>query len=166
MSSVNKVILVGRLGRAPEIRTFQGGDKIANIALATSEKYTDKQSGQREEKTEWHRVTLHGKLADIAERYLQKGALIYVEGKLQTRKYQAPDGSDRYTTEIHVWHGLQMLSGKTEGQQQGAAQAGQQHRFTAQDYHDVKNGIKPIPTSAPQPANISGVDDMDDDIPF
>jgi len=164
MSSVNKAILVGRLGRDPEIKEFQGGDKIANIAIATDENYRDKQTDEWKKKTEWHRVTLHGKLAGIAEQYLRKGALIYVEGKLQTRQWQDKDGGTRYATEIHVWQSMQMLSSKLEAQQAGAAQ----QRYTAQDYHDVKNGVKPMPTTAPapQPNTGSGFDEMDNDIPF
>lgn len=101
--SVNKVILVGRLGQDPDIRSTQHGDKIANLSVATSEHWKDKSSGERKDRTEWHRVVIFaGGAADFAERYLKKGSLVFVEGMLQTRKWQAQDGSDRYSTEIVV----------------------------------------------------------------
>ena len=98
--SVNKVILVGNLGRDPEIRTMQSGDKLAQFSLATSETWNDRQSGERRERTEWHRVVIFGRLAEIAERYLRKGSKVYLEGSLQTRKWQDQSGQDRYTTEV------------------------------------------------------------------
>jgi len=114
MSSINKVILVGNVGRDPEVRDFGDGQKVVRLSLATSERWKDK-SGQRQEKTEWHNVSIYGALADIAERYVTKGSRLYLEGKLQTRKYQAKDGSDRYATDI-VLRGygadMVMLSGQ------------------------------------------------------
>lgn len=99
--SVNKVILVGNLGNDPEIRTFGNGGKVANFSLATSENWRDKQSGERREKTEWHRVAVFGEgLVGVVERYVKKGSKLYIEGKLQTRKWQDRDGNDKYTTEI------------------------------------------------------------------
>lgn len=99
--SVNKAILIGRLGKDPEIRTTNAGDKIASLSVATSDTWRDKMTGDRKEKTEWHRVTIfNSNLADVAEKYLRKGSNVYLEGKLRTRKYQAQDGTDRYTTEI------------------------------------------------------------------
>ncbi len=99
--SVNKVILVGNLGRDPEIRTMQNGGRVCNLSLATSESWRDKQSGERREKTEWHRVVIFNEnLLDVAEKYLHKGSKIYVEGQLQTRKWQDQSGQDRYTTEV------------------------------------------------------------------
>jgi single-strand DNA-binding protein len=116
--SVNKVILIGNLGRDPEIRTMQNGNKVANLNLATSESWKDKATGERKEKTEWHRVVIFGQLADIAERYLKKGSKVYVSGSLQTRKWQDKDGQERYTTEV-VLQGfggeLTMLDGKGGG---------------------------------------------------
>ena len=109
---INKVILIGKLGRDPELRTSHSGAQIANITIATSESWKDKETGDKHEKTEWHRVVFFGKLAEIVGRYLSKGSKIYVEGRLQTRKWQANDGSDRYTTEI-VGSGMQMLGGDT-----------------------------------------------------
>jgi len=101
MSSVNKVILIGNLGRDPEIRTTQGGQKIANMSIATSETWRDKQSGERREKTEWHRVVVFDeRLADIVEKYIKKGSKVYLEGALQTRKWTGNDGIEKYTTEV------------------------------------------------------------------
>jgi len=103
MSSVNKVILVGNLGKDPEVKSFANGGKIASFTLATTEKWNDKQSGEKKEKTEWHNVTLNGDgLVGVAERFLKKGSKVYIEGKLQTRKWQDAQGNDRYTTEVVV----------------------------------------------------------------
>jgi single-strand DNA-binding protein len=116
--SVNKVILIGNLGRDPEIRTTQNGTKVANLNLATSETWRDKSSGERKEKTEWHRVVIFGNLADIAEKYLKKGSKVYVSGSLQTRKWTDQSGTEKYTTEV-VLQGyggeLTMLDGKGGG---------------------------------------------------
>lgn len=114
MSSVNRVILVGRIGKDPETRYMPNGDPVTNCSLATSDTWKDK-SGEKAEKTEWHNLTFYKKLAEIAGEYLKKGSLIYVEGKLSTRKWQDKDGNDRYTTEIIVGE-MKMLSGKNEGQ--------------------------------------------------
>lgn len=115
MASVNKVILIGNLGRDPEVRTMQNGGKVANLNLATSESWKDKATGERKEKTEWHRVVIFGQLADIAEKYLKKGSKVYVSGSLQTRKWTDKDGAEKYTTEV-VLQGfggeLTMLDGK------------------------------------------------------
>lgn len=117
MSSLNKVCLIGNLGEDPEIRNTQSGDPVANMSIATSDKWRDKHTGERRERTEWHRVIMFGPLADIADRYLRKGSKVYVEGQLQTRKWQDRDGNDRYTTEV-VANGfggkLVMLSSKDE----------------------------------------------------
>ena len=114
MASVNKVILVGNLGRDPEIRTFPSGDQVANVTLATSDRWKDKQSGEMREHTEWHRLVFNGRLAEIAGQYLRKGSQIYVEGSIRTRKWQdQATGQDRYASEIRVDQ-MQML-GKREG---------------------------------------------------
>ena len=113
MKGINKVILVGHLGQDPEVRYLANGDAVANLSLATSEGWTDKQTGEKQERTEWHRVVFFQRLAEIAGEYLKKGAAIYVEGKLQTRKWQDKDGNDRYTTEIRG-HEMQMLGGRSE----------------------------------------------------
>lgn len=109
MASLNKAIIIGRLGQDPDVRQTTSGSSVANLSVATSEKYKDK-SGQMQEQTEWHRVTLWGKLADIAQQYLAKGALVCIEGKIQTRKWEDKDGNERYTTEI-VGRELVMLGG-------------------------------------------------------
>ncbi|HKR39758.1 MAG TPA: single-stranded DNA-binding protein, partial [Paraburkholderia sp.] len=111
MASVNKVILVGNLGADPEVRYLPSGDAVANIRLATTDRYKDKQSGEYKEMTEWHRVSFFGRLAEIVSEYLKKGSSVYIEGRIRTRKYQAQDGSDRYSTEI-VADQMQMLGGR------------------------------------------------------
>ena len=113
MASLNKVMLIGNLGKDPEVRYTAGGTAVASFSLATSEKFKGK-TGEWEEKTEWHNITLWARLAEIAGEYLSKGKTVYIEGRLQTRKWQAKDGKDRYTTEI-VGEKMQMLSGKGEG---------------------------------------------------
>lgn len=122
MSSLNKVMLIGRLGKDPEVRYTQGGDAVANITLATSESWKDK-SGTKQEKTEWHKVVVFGKLAEICAEYLKKGQLTYFEGSLQTRKWQDKEGNDKYTTEIKVdsFSGkMQMLGGKKDEENEDA----------------------------------------------
>lgn len=119
MSSVNKAILIGNLGKDPEVRALQDGSKVANLSLATTESWKDKNSGEKKERTEWHRVTIFGKTAEIAEQWLRKGSKVYLEGQIQTRKWQDQSGSDRYTTEIVLqpFRGqLTMLSHKTNDQ--------------------------------------------------
>ena len=111
---VNKVILVGNLGADPEVRYTQSGSPVANLRIATSDRWKDKQSGEPQERTEWHRVVLFGRLGEIAEQYLKKGSQVYIEGRIQTRKWQGQDGQDRYTTEI-VGNDMQMLGGRGGG---------------------------------------------------
>lgn len=127
MASINRVTLVGRVGADVETRYMPNGDAVANIRLATSESWKDKSTGEKKEITEWHRLTFYRKLAEIASQYVQKGALLYVEGRIRTRKWTDKDGQDRYTTEIEVTE-MQMLSGRqnSEGSQQ--SQQSQQHR--------------------------------------
>ena len=152
MASVNKVILVGNLGRDPEMRYLPSGDAIANIAVATSYKSKDKNTGEQKEQTEWHRVSFFGKLAEIVGQYLKKGSSVYVEGRLQTRKYTDKDGVEKYATDI-IAENMQMLGGKGD--------AGQDEQQTRQTQ---KPQAAPAPRPAPRPApNFS---DMDDDIPF
>lgn len=114
MSSVNKVILIGHLGRDPETRTFPSGDQVCNVTIATSEKWKDKQSGEMREATEWHKVVFNGKLAEIAAQYLRKGAQVYVEGSIKTRKYTDKDGVEKYATDI-IAENMQMLGGRGDG---------------------------------------------------
>lgn len=124
MSSVNKVILIGHLGRDPEVRAFPSGDQVCNVTIATSEKWKDKQTGEAKEATEWHRVMFGGKLAEIAGQYLRKGSLVYVEGSLKTRKY-TQDGVEKYATEIRA-DKMQMLGGKPEEGRRSAKPAERQ----------------------------------------
>ena len=136
---INKVILIGHLGQDPEIRYMPNGNAVANITLATSETWRDKQSGEQKEKTEWHRVVFFGKLAEIVGEYLRKGSQVYVEGRLQTRKWQGQDGQDRYTTEIVVDVGgsMQMLGGRPQG---GGGQGGQQGGWSGQQQGGQQQG--------------------------
>lgn len=145
MASVNKAILIGNLGKDPDVRYSPDGSAITNITLATTESWKDK-SGEKQEKTEWHRVAFFGKLAEIAGEYLKKGSQVYVEGRIQTRKWQDKEGQDRYTTEI-VADKMQML-----GSRGGNA-------FEVADAPSESRPSKPSPKAG-------GFDDMDDDIPF
>lgn len=155
MSSVNKVILIGNLGKDPEVRYMPSGDAVANLTVATSENWTDKASGDKKEATEWHRVAFFGRTAEVAGQYLKKGAKIYVEGSLRTRKWQDKDGQDRYTTEVRG-DVMRMLDRKGEGS------------GSMDQEPPPSEGRRPPPArSAPAPARAaSGFDDMDDDIPF
>lgn len=150
MASVNKVIIVGNLGKDPETRYAPSGDAICNITVATTESWKDKASGEKREATEWHRVVFFGKLAEIAGQYLKKGSQVYLEGKLKTRKWQDKDGVERYTTEISA-DVMKMLGGKGEGQQTDAP------RQSAQ---------APSAPAPKKPASGGGVGDFDDDVPF
>jgi single-strand DNA-binding protein len=118
---INKVILIGNLGTDPEVRYMPQGGAVANLTVATSESWTDKASNEKKEQTEWHRVVIYQRLAEIAGEYLRKGSKVYIEGKLKTRKWQDKDGVERYTTEI-IANELQMLDGRGDGQQQGGGQ--------------------------------------------
>jgi len=125
MSGINKVILVGNIGTKPEVKYSSNGSAITNLSVATSETWNDKNSGEKQEKTEWHRVSLYGKLAEIAGQYLDRGSKVYVEGKLQTRKWQDKDGQDRYTTEIVVsgYGGTLQMLDRREGMATGGQSA-------------------------------------------
>ncbi|WIE09308.1 MULTISPECIES: single-stranded DNA-binding protein [Providencia] len=167
---VNKVILIGHLGQDPEIRYMPAGGAVASLTLATSESWRDKQSGEMREKTEWHRVCIFGKLAEVAGEYLKKGSQIYVEGSLQTRKWQDQSGQDRYTTEVAVNIGgsMQMLGGRggdasSQGQgSQGSWGQPQQPQSTQQ----FSGGAAPARSGAPAPQTNEPPMDFDDDIPF
>ncbi|WP_217521876.1 single-stranded DNA-binding protein [Vibrio metschnikovii] len=131
--SVNKVILVGNLGADPEVRYMASGSAVANITLATSESWRDKTTGEQRERTEWHRVALYGKLAEVAGEYLRKGSQVYIEGQLQTRKWQDQSGQDRYTTEIVVqgYNGImQMLGSRVQSQSNQYEQAGYNNQYS------------------------------------
>jgi single-strand DNA-binding protein len=163
MASVNKVILVGNLGRDPETRYMPDGGAVTNVSIATTESWKDKTSGEKQEKTEWHRVAFFGKLAEIAGEYLKKGSQVYVEGRLQTRKWQDKDGADRYTTEI-IADRMQML-----GSRQGAGGGAGGERGEREGGPGGGGSERP-PASAPaKAAGAKGggkFDDFEDDIPF
>ncbi len=162
MASVNKVIIVGNLGKDPEMRSFPNGDQIANITIATTDRWKDKTSGEMKEATEWHRVNFNGRLAEIVGQYLKKGSQIYVEGSLRTRKWTDKDGVDKYTTEIRADQ-MQML-GSREGR--GGAGAGSDEA-PARAPAAKASSAAPRQAPAASPAKAaSGFDDMDDDIPF
>ena len=155
MAGINKVIIVGNLGNDPEIRTMPNGEAVANISVATSESWTDKNTGERREVTEWHRIVLYRRLAEIAGQYLRKGSQVYVEGRLKTRKWQDNNGQDRYTTEIQG-DNLQMLGGRN--QEMGG-------------YTPAQSAPKPSyqsrpAQSAPAPQAEPPMDAFDDNIPF
>lgn len=130
MAGINKVIIVGNLGKDPEIKSMPNGGAVCNITVATSETWKDKNTGDKQEKTEWHRIVMFRKLAEIAGEYLKKGAQVYIEGKLQTRKWQDQQGQDRYTTEI-VADQMQMLGGRGNGGSQ-SSQPSQQNQAPQQ----------------------------------
>ena len=157
--SVNKVILIGNLGRDPEVRSFQNGGKVCNLTIATSENWRDKQSGERKERTEWHRVAIFSEgLVRIAEQYLKKGSKIYIEGQLETRKWQDQSGADRYTTEVvlrNYGSTLTMLDGRNDG---GGGGGGYGSQSSGGGGYDSGPG--------PMDGGGSGGGNFDDEIPF
>ncbi|WP_240206476.1 single-stranded DNA-binding protein [Vibrio sp. CyArs1] len=178
---VNKVILVGNLGNDPEIRYMPNGGAVANITIATSESWRDKATGEQREKTEWHRVALFGKLAEVAGEYLRKGSQVYIEGQLQTRKWQDQSGQDRYTTEVVVqgFNGvMQMLGGRQGGgtPMQGGMQGGMNQGGGMQQQAPQQQGWGQPQQPVQQPAQQKPAQqqpqyneppmDFDDDIPF
>ncbi|MDB5964275.1 MAG: single-strand binding protein [Polaromonas sp.] len=167
MASVNKVIIVGNLGRDPETRSFPNGDQVANVTIATTDRYKDKTSGEMKEITEWHRVSFFGRLAEIAGQYLRKGSQVYVEGSLRTRKWTDKDGIEKYSTEIRA-DSMQML-----GSRQGMGGGGGGGDEGGYDAPPSRAPAARAPAAAPrqtpaasQAKAASGFDDMDDDIPF
>lgn len=162
MASLNKVILIGNLGKDPETRYAPSGDAICNLTLATTETWKDKSTGERREATEWHRVVLFGRVAEVAAQYLRKGSQIYVEGRLQTRKWQDQSGQDRYTTEIRGDE-MKMLGGR-EAANSGNGAPQQQQRPQQQAPQQQQRTQQPQP--APAGGGSSGFGDFDDDIPF
>jgi single-strand DNA-binding protein len=178
MASVNKVIIVGNLGKDPEMRSFPSGDQVANVTIATTDKWKDKASGEMKEATEWHRVVFNGRLAEIVGQYLRKGSQVYVEGSLRTRKWTDQSGVEKYTTEIRADQ-MQML-GSRQGMGGQGGQAGQGGGYDDGGGYEAPRQAAPAPARAPAPAprqapapapaqsrtSSSGFDDMDDDIPF
>jgi len=159
MASVNKVILIGNLGKDPEVRYAPSGSAICNITLATSRQWKDKTSGERQEETEWHRVVFFDRMAEVAGEYLKKGKSVYIEGRLKTRKWTDKEGVDKYTTEVMADR-MEMLGsregGGGGGEEMGAAPAPRS-----------APAPRPAPVSKPAAAkSATGFDDMDDDIPF
>ena len=154
--SVNKVILVGNLGKDPEVRTFANGGRVASFSIATSESWKDKASGERKERTEWHRISvLNDALVGIVEKYLKKGAKVYIEGQLETRKWTDKDGAEKYTTEVVLrpFRGdLTMLDSKGGGMSEAA--------------NDFDSGSQAAPAASGGSFAASGKGDMDDEIPF
>ncbi|WP_028355405.1 single-stranded DNA-binding protein [Bordetella petrii] len=169
MASVNKVILVGNLGRDPEVRYSPDGAAICNVSIATTSQWKDKTTGERREETEWHRVVMYNRLAEIAGEYLKKGRSVYIEGRLKTRKWQDKEtGADRYSTEI-VADQMQMLGGRDSGGEGGGGYGGggyddapRQQRAPAQR----PAAQRPAPAAAPAAGGAANLADMDDDIPF
>jgi len=166
MASVNKVILVGNLGRDPEVRYNPSGTAWCNLSLATTRNWKHRETGERQEETEWHRVVLNDRLAEIAGEYLKKGRSVYIEGRLKTRKWQDKDGIEKYTTEIYATE-MQMLGGR-EGGGGGADDGG--YEPDGRNEAPARRAT-PATRSAPQaqrpaPKSNAGFDDMDDDIPF
>jgi single-strand DNA-binding protein len=157
MASVNKVILVGRLGKDPEVKYLSNG-KVANLSVATSSSWKDKTTGEKKEETEWHKVVFYGRQAEIVEEWLQKGKMVYIEGRLKTRKWQDQSGAERYTTEI-VGDVLQMLGGREGSGQQ--TDGGEDVQTSAKQYaqkRDRPMQQQQLPVQSPA--------DLDDDIPF
>ncbi len=160
MASVNKVIIIGNLGKDPEVRYLPSGSAICNITVATSRQWKDKTSGERQEETEWHRITFFDRMAEIAGEYLKKGRPVYVEGRLKTRKYTDKDGVEKYATDI-VATEMQLLGGR-EGGAPGAGDDMGSERAPARNAPPARSAPAPKP-AAKSP---TGFDDMDDDIPF
>ena len=176
--AINKVTLIGTLGRDPEFRYLPNGNAVANLSLATDESYNDKQTGQKVEQTEWHRLTIYGKLAEICQQYLKKGSRAYFEGKLRTREWEK-DGVKRYTTEI-ICNEMMMLDSRQSSDQGGHQQPGaqmaqpqqasapqQQGGYQNPQYQQPQQGSAPQQAPAQSmPAPSNQFDDFDDDIPF
>lgn len=158
MASINKVILIGNLGRDPEVRYMPSGDAVANITIATTETWKDK-AGEKQEQTEWHRVAMFGKTAEIAGEYLKKGSQVYIEGRLETRKWTDKEGQERFTTEIKADR-MQMLGSRSGGSE----------RMSAPDDESSSAPSKPSPSAAqakkPAAGKAGSFDDIEDDIPF
>jgi len=159
MASINKVLIIGNLGKDPEVRYTPNGTAVANVTIATSRNWKDKTSGDKVEETEWHRVVFYDRLAEIAGEYLKKGKPVYIEGRLKTRKWQDKEGRDNYTTEI-VAENMQMLGGRDRDEGDSGERTQQQTRAPAPAPRQQSRAPAPAPRAA------TAFDDMDDDIPF
>ena len=170
MASINKVIIIGNLGKDPEVRYMPSGSAICNITVATSRQWKNKESGEKMEETEWHRVSLFDRLAEVAGEYLKKGRSVYVEGRLKTRKWTDKEGVERYTTEV-IADVMQLLGGR-EGMGGGAGgdeEGGGYSERSAPQQQRSAPASRPAasaPASRPAPKAATGFDNMDDDIPF
>ncbi|MDZ4097814.1 MAG: single-stranded DNA-binding protein [Methylophilaceae bacterium] len=167
MASVNKVILVGNLGRDPEVRYMPNGEAVCNFSIATTDNWKDK-NGQKQERTEWHNIVMYRKLAEIAGEYLKKGRPVYVEGRLQTRKWQTKEGQDRYTTEI-IADQMQMLGGRDSGGSNASYDDMNQDQDGGQSAAPARQAASssaPSAQAAKPAAGGSSFDEFDDDIPF
>lgn len=162
---INKVIVVGNLGQDPEVRFMPNGGAVANFTVATSEAWKDKQSGEQKEKTEWHRIVIYQRLAEIAGEYLKKGSKVYLEGKLQTRKWQNQQGADQYTTEIIV-NDMQMLDSRSQGGSQQQGQGGFNQTPAQQKGGFQQTAPQKLPTMAQQQGGFQQQEPFDDDIAF
>ena len=162
MRGVNKVILIGNLGKDPEVRYLPSGGAVANITVATSESWKDKNTGAMQEQTEWHRVVFYGRLAEIAGEYLRKGSKVYLEGSLHTRKWQDKEGKDRYTTEI-IANEMQMLGGKKEGGDRGGSREDSGWSSGGDKFSTPKPAARSAPAAVTAPADN---DPFGDDVPF
>ena len=179
MASVNKVILIGNLGRDPEVRYTPGGSAVCNVGIATTRNWKNKESGERQEETEWHRVVFFDRLAEVAGEYLKKGRPVYIEGRLRTRKWTDKDGVEKYTTEIYAEQ-MQLLGGREGGGAGGGGGGGggDEHNYGEPEAARAEAPRRaappqqrppaPAPTQRPAapPKSSTGFDDMDDDIPF
>ncbi len=164
MAAINKVILVGNLGKDPEVRYTPNGNAICNVSVATTRTWKDKNSGDKQEETEWHRVVFYDRLAEIAGEYLKKGRSVYVEGRLKTRKWQNKEGQDVYTTEIIATE-MQMLGGRDGGGGGGDEGGGGGGGYSRESRGSAAPAPR-APAPRPAPKSNTGFDDMDDDIPF
>ena len=164
MASVNKVILVGNCGRDPEVRYAPSGSAIANVTIATSRQWKDKTSGERQEETEWHRVTFFDRMAEIAGEYLKKGKPVYIEGRIKTRKYTDKDGVEKFATDI-IATDMQLLGGREGGGASGGGAGSSDDTASASSPRSAPPA-RSAPAPKPAAKSSTGFDDMDDDIPF
>lgn len=174
MRGVNKVIIVGRLGNDPEVKNFSNGGSVTNLSIATSEQWTDRNTGERREMTEWHRVVLNNRLGEVAAQYLRKGSSVYIEGSLRTRKWQDQNGQDRWTTEIRG-NNMQMLDSRGDSQNMGSQAGGYQNQAASQGGYQnqaaPQGGYQNQPASSPAPQAAAPIAPPaaqvdDDDLPF